>query len=217
MNRRLCFGVLAIALFCVRSAMAIDAYNNFGPSDTYDASTGYSIDGGDFAPFTPRISGSRFTSEATGQLAVIRIALHNVFHAPPGVNLVDIRLHSANPAGELGPVIAAFTRSGLPDFGGLDAPETIVNSDPAVTLTTGERYWIVVAPGDSTTRAVWNWNTTGAADRFTTSTNFGLTYGYSESRVGAMRIELISIPEPATFTALAVGIVALTLGRRHKR
>jgi hypothetical protein len=215
MNRRLSCGALVVGLLCVRSALAIDAYNNFGPSDTYDASTGYSIDGGAFAPFTPRISGSRFTSEATGQLVVIRIALHHVFHSPPGVNLVDIRLHEADAVGELGPVIAAFTRSGLPPFGGLDAPETIVNSDPLVALTAGNRYWIVVAPGDSTTQAVWNWNTTGAADRFATSTNFGLTYSYSESRVGAMRIELI--PEPATLTALAIGIVALALRRRHKR
>lgn len=215
MKCRLSFGVLVIGLLCIQPALAFDAYNNFGPGDTYDAATGYSIDGGDFAPFMPRISGSRFTSAASGQLAVIRIALHHVFHAPPGVNLVDIRLHSADAVGELGPVIASFTRSGLPDFGGLDAPETIFNSDPAVTLTAGNRYWIVVAPGDSTTQAVWNWNTTGAADRFTTSTNFGLTYSYSESRVGAMRVEVI--PEPATITALAIGIAALALGRRPKR
>ena len=215
MNSRLSFGVLAIGLLCIRSALAYDAYNNFGAGDTYDALTGYSIDGGAFAPFTPRISGSRFTSAATGQLAVIRIALHHVFHSPPGVNLVDIRLHEADGAGELGPIIASFTRSGLPDFGTLDAPETIVNSDPAVTLTAGSRYWIMVAPGDSTTQAVWNWNTTGVADRFATSTNFGLTYSYSESRVGAMRIELI--PEPATLTVLGIGVAAVALRRRQRR
>jgi len=215
MNRGLGFCVLMIGLLGVRPAQAIDAYNNFAPSDVYDDSTGYSIDGGAFAPFTPRISGSRFTSLATGQLAVIRIALHHVFHAPPGVNLVDIRLHEADGAGELGPVIASFTRSGLPDFGTLDAPETIVNSDPAVTLTAGNQYWIVVAPGDSTTQAVWNWNSLGVGDRFATSTNFGLTYSYSESRVGAMRIELI--PEPATLTALAIGIAALVFRCRRER
>jgi hypothetical protein len=217
MNCRLLLGFFAVGLLFVRPALAIDAYNNFGPGDTYDASTGHGIDGGDFAPFTPRISGSRFESAATGQLAVIRIALHHVFHAPPGVNLVDIRLHATDAAGELGPVIASFTRSGLPDFGTLDPPETIVNSDPAVILTAGTRYWIMVAPGDSTTQAVWNWNTTGAADRFATSTNFGLSYSYFENRVGALRVELISIPEPATLTAIAIGLAALACWRRRKR
>ena len=208
---------LFMGLVAVRPAIAIDAYNNFGPGDSYDASTGYSVTGGDDDPpffFTPRIVGSRFTSEATGILAVIRIALHDNF--TPGFNQVDIRLHEANGDGELGPIIAAFTRGGLPPFGGLDAPETITSFDPSVVLTAGERYWIVVAPSDSTTEAFWNWNSTGAGDRFALSTDFGGTYSYSESRVGALRIELISIPEPASGAILAGGIALLSLGRRRR-
>jgi hypothetical protein len=194
------------------TALAWDAYNNFGSGDVYDDDTGHGVNGTMTGPpfFTPpRISGSRFTSAATGQLAVIRIALHWI----RGTNLLDVRLHEADAAGELGPVLASFTRSGVPPFGGLDAPETIVNSDPAVTLTAGSRYWIVVAPGDGNTEAVWNWNSLGLADRMTFSINSGATYSYLEGRVGAMRIEVV--PEP-TAKALAIAGVVL-MGVIHLR
>jgi MYXO-CTERM domain-containing protein len=196
------------------SANAWDAYNNFAPGDVYDDDTGHGVNGTmtGLPFFTPaRISGSRFTSAATGQLAVIRIALHSI----RGTNLLDIRLHEADVAGELGPVLASFTRSGVPSFGGLDAPETIVNSDPAVTLTAGSRYWIVVAPGDGNTEAVWNWNSLGLADRMTFSTNAGATYSYLEGRVGAMRIEVI--PEPTAAALAVVGVVAAGGYRRRRR
>ena len=125
------------------------------------------------------IAGSRFTAEATGILAVIRIALHDIF--TPGFNQVDIRLHEANMAGELGPIMQAFTRGGLPPFGGADPPETLTSFDPDVVLTTGTMYWIVVAPGDSSTEASWNWSSSGAGDLFAESFNGGLTYSYREA------------------------------------
>lgn len=219
MNRSLSVGSLLVGLFVVRSALAIDAYNNYGPGDAYDTTTGYSVTGGDddpaFGSFPPpHIVGSRFTSAATGILAVIRISLHDSF--TPGFNQVDIRLHQANLAGELGPVMAAFTRGGLPAFGGSEAPETISSFDPSVVLTAGNRYWIVVAPGDSTTEAVWNWNSLGPGDRFAQSFDFGATYAYSDSRVGAMRIELISIPEPRTLGLIVVGIAIALAGHRRE-
>lgn len=222
MNRIVSFGCLAIGLFCSRSALAIDAYDSFAhPGDVYDATTGYSADGGFYGPtFTPRISACRFTSLASGELAVIRIALHSDNSpAQPGFEQVDVRLHAADASGNIGAIIAAFTRGGLPPSSALlNPPETITSFDPAVVLTAGNRYWIVVAPGDSTTKARWNWSviSTGAADRFATSTNGGASYIYIDGQpVGAMRIELI--PEPATLTALVIGITGLALGSKRRR
>jgi len=195
MNRRRILVLLAMALVAGSRAHAFDAYNNFGSGDTYDTTTGHRVDGGALAPFFPRISGCRFTALAGGQLAVIRISLHRLMPDPPAVNLVDIRFQEADAAGNLGPVIASFTRAGLPAFGGNEAPETIFNSDPLVRLTAGRDYWIVVAPGDSTTQAAWNWNPLPqVADRFASSSNFGADYNYSTQRVGAMRVEVISDP-----------------------
>ncbi len=217
MNRCMGFGCLALGFLFGNSALAFDAYNNFGPGDTYDTTTGWAVTGGDYAPFIPHIQGSRFTSEATGILAVIRISLHNSFHMPPGFNQVDVRLYEADLAGDIGPIMAAFTRGGLPTFGGSEAPETISSFDPAVVLTTGKQYWIVVAPGDHSTDAVWNWNSLGLSDRHANSIDSGATYMYSDARVGAMRIEVISIPEPATLVTLAIGIVGLALCRQRRR
>ena len=216
-HRSLSFACLAITLLSVDAALAFDAFNNFGPGDTYDTTTGYSVTGTEMEGplFLPQhIVGSRFTSEATGILAVIRIALHDIF--TPGFNQVDVRLYEADGAGNLGPILAAFTRGGLPPGGGADPPETITSFDPAVTLTAGNMYWLVVAPGDSTTEATWNWSSSGAGDRLVESFDGGLTYSYRDSRRGAMRIEVISIPEPATFATLAIGLVSLVLRRTRQ-
>lgn len=213
MKRRLSFAILLVGLLLASPAIAYDAYNNFDTGDAYDTTIGWPANMGAYTPFIPRISGSRFTATASGHLAVIRIALHNIVHTPPGTNLVDIRLHEADAAGELGPILASFTRSGVPDFGGSHPPETLVNSED-VNIVSGQRYWIVVAPGDTSTDIVWNWNSIGTGDRFAQSTNFGLTYGYSFARQGAMRIEVI--PEPTTLSLLAVGIAIAMFRQRHR-
>jgi hypothetical protein len=217
MNRGLRFSLLLVGLLFARPALAYDAYNNFGPGDTYDTTTGWTVTGGDYTPFVPHIQGSRFTSAATGILAVIRISLHNQFHTPPGFNQVDVRLYEADLAGNIGPIMEAFTRGGLPTFGGSEAPETITSFDPAVVLTTGKQYWITVAPGDHSTDAVWNWNSLGMGDRHANSSDFGATYSYTDGRVGAMRIELISIPEPATLSVLFIGIAIVAFWNRQRR
>lgn len=146
-------------------------------------------------------------------LAVIRMAVHENYHMPPGFNQVDVRLHNADAFGNIGSIIAAFTRGGLTDFGLSDPPFTITSFDPAVTLTAGNQYWIVVAPGDSSTDAVWNWDA-GAGGRRAFSTDGGLTYSYLEGRLGAMRIEVI--PEPAALGTFVFSVVAMAFWRRRK-
>jgi hypothetical protein len=215
MNRYLSLGCLAAVLLSFQPAIAYDAFNNFGPGDTYDTTIGHPVYGTEMeAPLflTPRTTGSRFTAEASGYLAVIRISLHDLFLT--GFNQVDIRLHEATPAGDLGPIMAAFTRGGLPPFGGSEAPETISSFNPAIVLTAGNQYWLVVAPGDSTTEAVWNWAPAGGGLN-TQSVNSGLSYTNFGGRLGAMRIEVI--PEPATLMTLALGIASISLGWRRRR
>ena len=147
-------------------------------------------------------------------VAVIRMALHESFHPEADFNQVDVRLHHADASGNIGAIIAAYTRGGLTDFGLSDPPTTITSFDPAVTLTAGNDYWIVVAPGDGSTDAVWNWDA-GAGGRRAFSTNSGLSYTYLDGRLGAMRIEVI--PEPATTTLLTVAISAFAFAWRRRR
>ena len=214
MNRGLRFAPLLAGLLFARPALAYDAYNNFGPSDSYDSTTGYIVGGGDYAPFTPFIQAARFTSEASGMLAVIRMALHESYHPEADFNQVDVRLHNVDASGNIGSIIAAFTRGGLTDSGLSDPPVTITSFDPAVTLTAGNQYWIVVAPGDHSTDAVWNWDA-GAGGLRAVSTNSGLSYSYLGGRLGAMRIEVI--PEPATFSLLAIGFIFAMFRQRQRR
>jgi len=215
MNRCVTFGCLAVISLTSRATLGFDAFNNYGPGDTYDLTTSYTVNGTEMqAPLflPPHIVGSRFTSEASGILAVIRISLHDIFLT--GFNQVDVRLYQADAAGDVGPILAAFTRGPLPPDGPYSAPETITSFDPAVTLTAGNRYWIVVAPGDTTTEAAWNWSLMGAGDRLVESFDNGLTYSYREARRGAMRIELV--PEPAA-TMLVLTLVPYLIARRRFR
>lgn len=215
MNTRVGLGLLTVVLLSAHSALAYDAYNNFGPGDSYDPATRYSVTGGEYPPgFTPFNQAARFTSEATGTLAVIRMALHNEFHDPAGFNQVDVRLHDVDIAGNIGPIIAAFTRCCLTTSGPMDAPVTITSFDPDVNLISGHQYWIVVAPGDHSTDAGWNRSLTDAGRR-AFSTNSGLSYTYLDGLLGAMRIEVI--PEPAAFSALVIGIAILALSNRRTR
>jgi hypothetical protein len=207
--------MLVIGLLCARSSHAFDAFNNYLPGDVYNTATGYNVAGDEMEPplfLSPHIVGSQFTAEATGILAVIRISLHDMFTT--GFNQVDVRLHE-DMEGELGPIIAAFTRGGLPPFGGADPPETITSFLSDVVITAGEQYWIVVAPGDGTTEAVWNW-AFGGGGALVESFDGGATYTYSEGPMGAMRIEVISIPEPATLIVLVIGILAGSFCRRAR-
>ena len=219
MNRTLSFGLLVVGLFSIHPAIAFDAFNNYFPGDTYDLTTAYTVNGTEMeAPLflPPHIIGSRFTAEATGILAVIRISLHDIFLT--GFNQVDVRLYEADPiTGDVGPFMEAFTRGPLPPDGPYSAPETLSSFDPDVVLTTGKRYWIIVAPGDATTEADWNWSLSGAGDRLVESFDNGFTYSYREGRRGAMRIEVISIPEPATLTILLVGLCAIASRYRRIR
>ena len=216
MNRGLSWGLLLAGLLFAPPAFAFDAFNNYFPGDTYDLTTSYTVAGTDMeAPLflSPHIVGSRFTSAQTGVLAVIRISLHDMFLT--GFNQVDVRLYEADPiTGDVGPIMAAFTRGPLPPDGPYSAPETISSFDPDVVLTAGNMYLIVVAPGGPTTEAVWNWSLSGAGDRLVESFNNGLTYSYREGRRGAMRVEVI--PEPATLV-LVYGVVAALAFRRARR
>ena len=191
-------------------ACAFDAFNNFGAGDTYDTTTGWNAYGGSTA--TPGRSACQFNSATSGQLAVIRIACSWI----DGFNQVDVRLYNDSGSNTLGTIQAAFTLGGLQGFGGSDPPRSIFNSDPSVLLTMGNNYWIEVAPGGADTRAVWNWNSTGDfGGRRAFSSNNGLSYSYIDgSRRGAMRIETITVPEPATLLGFVVGI-ALLKGRRR--
>jgi hypothetical protein len=214
MNRGL-RGLLLAGLLIAQPAFAYDAFNNYVPGDTYDFTTGWTIAGDEMeAPlFLPsHIVGCQFEAEATGILAVIRISLHDLFLT--GFNQVDVRLHE-DASGTLGPIIAAFTRGGLPPAGGADTPETISSFDPDVVLFADTMYWLVVAPGDSTTEAVWNW-APGGGGTIAQSFNGGASYSYAEGRMSVFRVEVISIPEPTTLVLTACFLTGVLIRRPQR-
>jgi hypothetical protein len=184
------------------------AFNNFGAGDTFDTTVGWTA-AGPSSGTTQFRSVSQFTSAASGSLLSLTIAVSRV----SGTDSVVVSLYNDSGSDTLGSLITAWSFGGLPAFGGSYSPSVLINGFPAITLTSGNKYWVGVAPGLPDTWAVWNWNNTGHSGPHGLSGDGGASYGYDTNTAGAMRLEVV--PEPATMSALALGLVAL-LRRRRK-
>ncbi len=204
-----------IALFsCIATvalsaqAGAVVAFNNFGAGDTFNTGTGWTASGPTSSAGAVQ-SISQFTSSASGSLLSITAAVS----LAAGSNSAQLWLYNDSGSDTIGSAITGWSFGSLPAFGGSFSPTVLFNGFPSITLTAGSKYWIGVNPGASDTWAVWNWNSTGNSGPHGASTNGGASYTYDTNTAGAMRVEVV--PEPATMTALALGVVAL-LRRRKK-
>ncbi|MBS1707933.1 MAG: PEP-CTERM sorting domain-containing protein [Armatimonadetes bacterium] len=190
------------ALIACQSAFAGIAYDNFGPGDTYNTNVGYTAN-------NSFQSACQFTSADSGRLLSVTVGW-SIFDGP---NSGVVTLYNDN-SNQVGSFITSwgFTNQGGP-FPGQNTPVTLTNAFPSITLTAGQKYWVEVAPGNSATYGIWNFNNTGAGGLRAKSQDGGATYTYDNNfATGSMRIE--TVPEPASMVVLGLG--ALALRRRRK-
>lgn len=189
-------GVLAASLTV--SAFADVAYSSFGPSDSFNPSSGWTIG----ATENQRVA-FQFTSATTGVLASVEFASFTITDGDINVFLFD------DNNDERGSQMIAW---GETLTAGPSVIKTLTNPFPSVGLTAGSKYWLEIRPISSGLWAAWNENDQGLSSLAYSENTLGS--GYGNLATSAFRVN--TVPEPASMAALGLGALALVRKRRTK-
>jgi len=205
----------ALVLLAVGDARANTVYSNLGAGGTFSGGgilvCGASTDCGEIY-----WDATTFIPTANYTLSEIDIALTN----EAGTNGATVQL--VNSVGGLPgtTVYETWTLSGLPAYGAtsLGSADMLMSSGPAVQLTSGTQYWVVAEPADSTTKDVWNYNSTGAVGNYAFSDNGGTKWNF-DSTGPQLAFVVASEPSVVVLFLTSVGLCALAgiLRRRKSR
>jgi hypothetical protein len=189
------------------AAQAAVIFSDFGPSNTYNCCSGYSIN-----PGTPA---AQFMSPGNYKVTRIDMALQS--YNTTGPHFIQITLYQ-DSGGQLGAQLAYNNGNALslPLFG--STSNSIATWDNVnVDLIKGQKYWVYF-PGDATSDS-WNLNSVGVVGRMA-SNQFGYVDGYTLPAFDVIGAPT-GIPEPATWATTLIGFGglagALRMARRRDR
>jgi hypothetical protein len=204
------FCAVVVAISLSASSQAQNAFNTFGPGQSYNTGTGWTISGSSFTfgNFAPAMG---FTSAATGNLDNVALALGGI----AGTGVV-VSLFTDN-AGMVGTVLESWTVTSMPSFGSGGAPVVLANAVSGLSLTAGTSYWLGAAPIDAGSLAAWNWNNQGITGPFSDSADGGMTYPTPrKDTLSAFSVTVT--PEPSSIAVMGLGLLPLlTLRRKSAR
>lgn len=189
-------GILATS-FTV-SAFANVAYSSFGPLDSYDTASGWTIGGN-----TNQTVAFQFESATTGVLSSIEYASFGIVAGD-----INILLYEDN-SDQVGNQMVGWGQSIVPSG---NAITTLTNPFPNIALTAGSKYWVELRGVSSGVWGGWNQN-----DQSINSLAYYTSTGgsaYSTLLTSAFRVNTGVVPEPASMAALGLGALALVRKRR---
>jgi len=180
-------------------SQATVAFSTFGPGDSYNAGTSYTIG----APGTEQDFACQFVSAESGVLSSVELALTSIT-----VGDINIFLYEDN-SDTIGSQMIGWGHT-LNSNGIF----TFNNPFPSVQLTAGNKYWLEVQPIGSTMWGGWFWNdqSINGLNHFS---DVVPNDAYFTGIQSAYRVNVDAVPEPATMTVLALGALA-ALKRRKK-
>ncbi len=191
-----------IAVCLAVSAHAQVAYSSFGAGDSYQANAIWVLGGS-----SEQIVAFQFESATTGVLSTIEYGFSNGTAGDVTVTLFE------DSSDEKGAALASWTRSEPDSSSPIPSIRSISNTNSAVSLTAGSKYWLQLAPGSGSFSGGWNINDQNISNRvFVSQSGSGF---YFNQRVGAYRVTTGVVPEPASMAALGLGAFALIRKRRR--
>jgi len=208
----------AVATVIVTSGLSAQTvYNTFGPGNSFNCCTGWTISSGASSIETSYTQAYAFLygGAAGAALAQIRLAAGFV----GGSGELDVTLLDGTDIGTASMLEAWSIPNPSPDFGG-SQPIYVLTSVTPVSLNTGDTYWVQLStPEAMTAWWAWNWNDQGIMGNGAYSEDDGATWlARTDATMPAFAVDVGVVPEPGTMTLLATGLVGLVgISRRRKR
>ena len=203
----------ALSLFCMLAISGSAAgdvfYDNFGPNDTYQTSSGYGF-GGTNPNFQQAM---RFTVSGNYLLTTGDFGISLSIGSNPSV--FDIRVH-ADGGGLPGAVLEQVTmHDNLGPFG-LFNPPVSVNFAGTTLLSAGQQYWISMS-ATGFNDYVWNANNTGDIGLRAFASNGGSwNPANGNEAIGVFRLNGTLVPAPGALGFLAACMCAPRRRRRAR-
>lgn len=192
--------MLVLALQCaLPAAAATVVFDNIAPSPPYYLNGGGIIGMAGNQSF---ITGTSFTPNATGQLDELTLGL---FYAQ-GTNSVTLRL-SPDVGGAPGTPI--WQGSGTPAPAYLQLMTMTGIAGP--TISSGQQYWIEALAPFANTLHAWDQNNQGDVGSIISGNVL-----YTNQLRYALRVGIVSVPEPAACALLMSGSIGLVFARRRR-
>lgn len=192
------FLALSFLVSLASASQAITVYNNFGPGNSFDASTGWTV--GLVAGNVFDIA-MNFTATATANVSAITVAT-----LTPSAS--GVRLNLYTDSGGLPGTLLESNVSGT-NVGGAF---TVAGSGS--TLVSGQNYVLTMSMVNPSENTGWCFTspavTLGGAFRV----NSGAWNGFTFVPGSVFKIEGEPVPEPASILALGAGLVAIARRRR---
>lgn len=192
------WGLIAVGVCAAAAAGQTFVYDNFGANWTYNTGTGYTISAG--APIgTDWDQGNSFMPSQSGYVTDVWAAVNHV----NGANTMDLWLMD-DAGGQPGTILESFKFVGamVPGgFGGLHPPLHGVALGTTY-LDSKNKYWLIASTPGPDSWCAWNYSLADFGDRAARQ-NMG-AWTISQSQKAAFAI---AIPEPATLSLLALGLL----------
>jgi hypothetical protein len=196
------------------TAASTVVYDSFNVNNAFLTSGGWGVIGAS-ASGGYRGQAQSFVPTLSGSLATIELAIGR--SSGSGRNNFGIAQDSG---GSPGTILEGFQNVVAAGTFGSSYPPLALTSALHPVLESGQRYWIIAEPADSTTRSAWNYNTKGfsgiAAFERAPSTwqTFDTSFAGGD---GVFRVSVTPVPEPSIVTVSLFALVLAAIRFRNTK
>lgn len=203
---------VAIAAFLPSLASADVVFSDLGPGNTYNCCVGWTVAAGVGAPSVADAMG--FTPSADYNFTQIDLGIGVI----PGFSSA-VFVYLVNDSGGLpgNTFFDSWALGPMPTFGTTDNALVTLTANAPFQLLAGQTYWIWIQPAVPSTRAAWNWNSTGItglAAQTDANGKFQLRDGTPR---GAFDVLGTTVPEPSSFWFAGAGLIGLAIHALSRR